>query len=67
MHTYQGTGCRIHHDPDGSGVAIVQAGGHEVTVPCADLVEFVGELVRMQRMTELEQASAHELVGLRRA
>lgn len=59
MHTFTGeNGTTIHYNSDGSGSAFV-SGPTGVAigiaeVPCSDLIQFVAELVRAERIAKLE-------------
>lgn len=69
MHRLEAYGVEFHYSGDGSGEVILrradQAGG-VLSVPASALVAFVGELVRGQKIRELEEAGARELLGLKR-
>lgn len=65
MHTFEGDGgTRIHFNGGGDGTAVVHSplGPDEgVEVPCQDLVDFVAELVRRERISRLEGMTSREL------
>jgi hypothetical protein len=66
-HTITGPrGTRFHYNGDGSGDVELVAGEQRLRVPIADLLTLVAALVRAQRIAELEDASAEELLGLKR-
>jgi len=57
-------GTSFIYNGDGSGDVELVSGEKRLSVPVEDLLSFVGELVRSQRIRELEDASAEELLGL---
>jgi len=59
-------GTKFFYNSDCSGSVELHSGAKRMWVPTEDLVAFVGELVRARRISELEQATADELVGMRR-
>lgn len=68
MHTYDGEGCVISHNSDGSGMVHITAINVDpharIEVPCADLIGFVANLVRSRRIERLEDMDDEELLGL---
>ena len=65
MHTVEIDGYAIPHNGDYSGDAIIQPPkGKEITIPCAVLFEFVGQAVIDRRVSELEQQTGIEALGL---
>ena len=66
MHTFKGEKTRIHYNLDMSGTCniIDMETECEVTVPCEDIVAFVAEYVRSQRVGEIEQMGIKEVLGL---
>ena len=66
MHTYSAAdGTRFHYNSDLSGEIIVAVYGYaEVRIPSHDLLAFVAEWIRMQRISLLEDASPAEILGL---
>lgn len=66
MHTLNAPkGTRFHYNSDLSGNVIVMTPEGEFHVPGDDLLAFVADYVREERIARLEQASAAELLGLR--
>lgn len=67
MRTFSGKrGTQIHHHGDYSGEARISiAGGPEIQVPCADLLDFVAEYVRDARIAAAESAKTADLLGVK--
>lgn len=68
MHTFKGrSGTTFHFNGGGDGQVVIplKKQGGEVYVPCEDLVDFVAELVRRKRQSQLDDMSAEELFGLK--
>lgn len=58
-------GTCINYNSDCSGDAYVTGpSGSTVTVHCRDLLEFVAEFVRMERISKLEQDDVATLLGV---
>lgn len=66
MHSFHGKEITIHYNSDMSGDCqiIDRKTNTEIAVPCEDLVDFVAEYVRRQKIDELEQMGSKELLGL---
>ena len=68
MHTFDGKGCVINFNGDGSGTAKItdiNTDTHRsVDVPISALADFVAELVRRERISRLEDMETDELLGL---
>lgn len=64
MHTQRVNDTLFLYNSDLSGVVVIQRGDDEIEVPSEDLLSFVAEHVRSERMSALEQASFRELLGL---
>ncbi len=65
MHTFRGTGCRIHYNSDASGDAIIAVKDKaEVAVPAEDLLAFVADIVRTRRIRDLEGMEWRDILGL---
>jgi len=68
MHTFAHGSTRIHHNQDGSGDAIIVddlCGIAEVRVPCKTIIAFAAELVRAQRISQIEQMTAEQVLGIK--
>lgn len=68
MDTFVGKSCRIHHNSDLSGKAIITIPSHgtskTIEVLAEDLLDFIAEFVRGERISKLEQASTKEILGI---
>jgi len=65
MHHYQGTGkTGFNYSSDASGDVIIETDDGSIRVPCNDVLEFVAELVRMSKISRIEDASVEQLLGL---
>lgn len=68
MHTYRYPGSRfvIHHNSDLSGnIHIVEVGSNkQLMIPSEDILGFIASFVRDQRISELEQATDHEILQI---
>lgn len=64
MHTYKAQNTTFVHDSDLSGDVIIRRGNNEIEVPGEDLLSFVAEYVRSERVGALESASHREILGL---
>jgi len=67
MHTFEGKKTRIFYSSDLSGDVIVVVSKEttlEMEVPGQDLLDFVAEHVRQQRITQLEDMTTEALLGL---
>lgn len=66
MHTLEYAKTTFNFNSDLSGdVRIVTANGGEIEVPGYDLVCFVAEYVRRQRIYEIESMHVHEVLNVR--
>ena len=66
MHTYNGNSCRIHYNSDMSGEVCINSktSDKEITVDAQDILDFVAEYVRSQKIGKLEQMTNKEILGL---
>lgn len=66
MRTFTHYDFRIHHNSDGSGDVIIvdTRGGVELSVSCSALVAFVAELVRERRISDIEQMTPGQILGI---
>lgn len=75
MHTFKGTnGTVILHDGDYGGSVKILADNEQIvpyddrcahiTIDAADIIEFVAEYVRSQKISELEDMSAPEIFDI---
>ena len=63
-HTFKGESCTIHHNGDYDGEAqIVPLDGPYVVVNVEDLLHFVAEFIRLQKITELELVCWRDFLG----
>jgi hypothetical protein len=66
MHTHEGKKTTFFHNGDYSGDVIIKLleTGLEMRVDAHDLIDFVTEYVRGQRIAALEDMTTEELLGL---
>lgn len=67
MHAFVGRTCTIHHDggEDGSGVGNViidTRDGRQVSVQARDLFDFVGEQMKSQMVSRVEQMRGRDFL-----
>lgn len=66
MHTFNGKKTTIHYNSDMSGDCVIfnKETEQKVEVSCEDILEFVAEYVRSQKIGKLEQMGSKEILGL---
>lgn len=65
MHTTPIGDYTFVHDSDFRGnVEIVTSEGERLSIPATTLIMFAAEVVRSRKMSQLEQATAEQLLGL---
>lgn len=66
MHTFEGNSCRIHFDSDMSGDIHIcdKDSDREITVDGQDILDFVVNHIRRERISKLEQMGTKEILGL---
>ncbi len=66
MHTYRHdpTDTTMHYNSDLSGMVQVERFGKQMSIPGAMLIEFMGKVVRHERIAALEQMTARAVLGL---
>lgn len=66
MHTFDGSKTRIHFNSDMSGDCeiIEKESGNSVKVPCEDILDFVADYVRGQKIGNLEQMGSKDIFGI---
>lgn len=66
MHTFDGKSCRIHFNSDMSGeIHICDKDSYkEIKVDGQDILDFVANHVRRERISKLEQMETREILGL---
>ena len=66
MHTTKINQTLFHHNGDYSGGIIIQRFDNDIetsiTIPTEDIIKFVGEMIRSEMISKLEQIDAKELV-----
>lgn len=64
MHTFEGNSCRIHFNSDMSGdIHICDKGSNrEITVDGQDILDFVANYVRRERISKLEQMETKDIL-----
>lgn len=66
MHTFNGKKTRVRYNNDMSGNIIIQHKDYELelSVLGEDILDFVAEYVRSQKISKLEQMDSKEILGL---
>lgn len=66
MHTFEGNKTRIHYNSDMSGDCIIfnKEDGQEIRVSCEDILDFVANYVRIQKISKLEQMETKDVFGI---
>jgi hypothetical protein len=64
MHTFKGESCRIHHNSDMSGdLHIIKSHTEEqIVIEAEDILKFVAEYIRSERVGEIESKDWREFV-----
>lgn len=67
MHTFEGKSCRIHHNSDMSGEAHIcdKNSDKELVIEAQDILNFVADYVRRERIGSLEQMNTDEILHLK--
>lgn len=66
MHTFEGKGCRIHYNSDMSGgIHICDKNiNKRLVVEAQDILDFVADYVKNQKINALEWATTEEILQL---
>ena len=66
MHTFEGKSCRIHFNSDMSGKVHIsdKETNEEIQVEGQDILDFVANYVRHEKISVLEQAETKDIFGL---
>jgi hypothetical protein len=65
MHTAELKSARFHYNSDLSGkVIITTVDGDSIEVDGNDILSFVAEFIRMERIDKIEQLTTDELLGM---
>ena len=66
MRTFNGKKTTIHYNSDMSGNCIIfnKETEQEIEVPCEDILDFVADYVRSQKIGKLEQIDSKKILGL---
>jgi len=64
MHTFAGKTCVIHHNSDMSGsIDIIQRDTNEaVKISGEDILEFVADFIRSEKISKLEQSNWKDIL-----
>lgn len=67
MHTFEGKSCRIHHNSDMSGEINIcdKNSDKKLAVEAQDILDFVAEYIRAERIGMLEQMSTDGILQLK--
>ena len=67
MHTFEGKSCRIHYNSDMSGEVhnCDKNSDKELVIDAQDILDFVADYVRSQRIGTLEQMSTENILDLK--
>lgn len=66
MHTFERKSCRIHFNSDMSGDIHIcdKDSNREIKVVGRDILDFVANYVRSERISKLEQMETKDVLGL---
>lgn len=66
MHSFNGNKTTVHYNSDMSGDCVIfnKETEQEVEVPCEDILEFIADYVRSQKIGKLEQMDSKKILGL---
>lgn len=56
MHSFHGDNVVIHHNGDYSGEVIICQEGKEIRMNAGDLIDFIAEYVRREKIKQLEMS-----------
>lgn len=67
MHTFEGKSCRIHHNSDMSGKIHIcdKNSDKQLEVEGQDILDFVADYIRTERIGTLEQMSTESILQLK--
>lgn len=67
MQTFEGKSCRIHYNSDMSGEVHIcdKNSDKELVIDALDILDFVADYVRSQRIGTLEQMSTENILDLK--
>lgn len=67
MHSFDGKSCIIHHNGDFSGESIIYVRNMDTDfcVDTQDLIDFVAEYVRSNKICKLENMDSDEILGVK--
>lgn len=67
MHTFEGKSCRIHHNSDMSGKIHIcdKNSDKQLDVDAQDVLDFVANYIRTERIEMLEQMSTESILYLK--
>jgi len=67
MHTFEGKSCRIHYNSDMSGEVHIcdKNSNMEIEIEAQDILDFVADYVRVERIGMLEQMSTDSILHLK--
>lgn len=67
MQTFEGKSCRIHYNSDMSGEVHIcdKNSDKELVIDAQDILDFVADYVRSQRIGTLEQMSTENILDLK--
>ena len=67
MHTFKGKSCRIHYNSDMSGEVHIcdKKSDKELVVDAQDILDFVADYIRLERIGMLEQMSTESILHLK--
>lgn len=65
MHSFHGKTCTIHFDADMSGeVHIIDQNNNEAKVSGNDILDFVAEYIRREKISNIERMSTKEILNI---
>lgn len=66
MHTFTGNKILIHYNSDMSGDCFIldKKTKQKMEIPCEDILDFVADFIRNQRIDKLEQMETKDILGI---
>lgn len=65
MHSFDGMTATFHFNSDLSGKVKICLDDNEILVEGKDLLDFVANYVRLQKISKLEQQDTYKVLGLK--
>lgn len=66
MRTFIGETCVINYNSDMSGLINIQTPTSRLDISGDDVLDFIAEFVRSEKISQLENAETKEILGIKR-